>query len=197
MKIIGLTGGIGAGKSTVSDYLRHKGFTIIDADRIARDIVEPGSQTLVELTKLFGKDILLEDSSLDRKKLGSIVFSNTEKKLMLDKLMHEKVIEIIEKKINKMKDLNESVIFIDAPLLFESGLNKYANETWVVDLEDETRINRIMERDDLSRDEILNRIANQMSRQKKNRLADKIINNTGNKKELYIQIENLLEKIYN
>lgn len=196
MKIIGLTGGIGSGKSTVSDYLISKGFNVLDADKISKEIVEPGSDTLLELVSLFGDDILLENGSLNRKKLGNIIFADPIKKAVLDKIMHTKILEnIYEKIIHIREKTDNSVIFIDAPLLFETGLDKNVSEIWVVDVDDETRIKRIMERDDLKRADILNRIASQMDRHEKNRLADKIIDNTGDKKELYKQIDILINNI--
>lgn len=194
MKIIGLTGGIGSGKSTVSEYLQQKGLTIIDADKIAREIVVPGSGVLAEITKLFGTDILFEDGSLNRKKLGGMVFSDSQKKFALDSLMHHKVIELIEKQMKELEMAGTKVIFVDAPLLFETGLDGHVNEVWVVDVDDETRIHRIMGRDSLSRDEILKRIASQMSRKEKNEKADYIIDNTGTIDQLYVQIDTLLKE---
>lgn len=196
MKIIGLTGGIGSGKSTVTDYLISRGFHVLDADKISREIVEPGSDTLLELVSLFGNEILLEDGSLDRKKLGNIIFSDPEKKAIMDKLMHTRILEIIYEKIVYFREAdNQKVIFIDAPLLFETGLDNSVGEIWVVDADDETRIKRIMERDNINRADILKRIANQMDRQEKNHRANEILHNSGEKTELYQQIEKLIQNI--
>ncbi|MBR0596700.1 dephospho-CoA kinase [Sinanaerobacter chloroacetimidivorans] len=207
MKIIGLTGGIGSGKSTVTNYLLEKGFEVLDADKIAREIVLPGSDTLIELTAKFGKDILLEDGSLNRKKLGEIVFGDVEKKAVLDKIMHSRILEIIYSKIlmfresaeimnQKNPDIKQAkVIFIDAPLLFETRLDEHVSEVWVVDADDETRITRVMERDGLSREEIVSRIAVQMDRNQKIERANEILDNSGEREALYHQIDLLLEKI--
>lgn len=195
MKIIGLTGGIGTGKSTASDYLIERGFSVLDADKIAREIVEPGAETLMKLTELYGTEILLDDGNLDRKKLGTIVFSDQEKKRTFDKIMHAKVLEIIRERILEMKASKCKLVFIDAPLLFETGLDAYANEVWVVDADDQTRINRIMKRDSLNQDEIKKRIESQMSREEKKLLANKIIDNCGSREELYVELEKLLQKI--
>lgn len=196
MKIIGLTGGIGSGKSTVSDYLISRGFHVLDADKIAREIVLPGSEMLIQLTSVFGKKILLEDGSLNRKKLGEIVFSDAEKKKTFDSLMHTKILEMIHERILQFREETEHrVIFIDAPLLFETGLDKSVSEIWVIDVDDETRIKRIMERDNMKREAILMRINTQMARDEKNRLADVILDNTGDQETLYQQIEQLLQKI--
>lgn len=210
MKIIGLTGGIGSGKSTVADYLISRGFHVLDADKIAREIVLPGSEMLIRLAATFGQEIIQEDGSLDRKKLGNMVFSDAEKKKMLDSMMHTEILELIHDRILQFREEAESsaenaidpgniakskVIFIDAALLFETGLDKSVSEIWVIDVDDETRIRRIMERDGLNREDILKRISTQMTRDEKNRRADVILDNTGNTESLYQQIEQLLKKI--
>ncbi|HHU17595.1 MAG: dephospho-CoA kinase [Anaerovoracaceae bacterium] len=210
MKIIGLTGGIGSGKSTVTDYLISKGFHVLDADKVAREIVMPGSEMLIQLSSNFGKGILNEDGSLNRKKLGSIVFNDPEKKKKLDELMHTRILEIIHERIVLLREEYENsaeiaiksdegkkrkVIFIDAPLLFETGLDKSVSETWVIDVDDETRIKRIMKRDGLSRDEIVMRINTQMTRDEKKKRADVLLDNTGDLEKLYSQIDQLLESI--
>lgn len=210
MKIIGLTGGIGSGKSTVTDYLIAKGFHVLDADKISREIVMPGSEMLIHLTSIFGEDILLEDGNLNRKKLGNIIFADADKKKILDELMHTEILEIIHDSIlqlreenrhsagngiDEMKAAQNKVIFIDAPLLFETGLDKSVSKIWVIDVDDETRIKRIMERDGLNKEEILKRISTQMSRSEKNRRADILLDNTGDRETLYQQIDQLLQKI--
>ena len=210
MKIIGLTGGIGSGKSTVADYLISRGYHVLDADQIAREIVLPGSEMLIRLAAVFGEDIIQEDGGLDRKKLGNMVFSDTKKKKTLDSLMHTEILELIHERILQFREQAESaaenaidpehiskskMIFIDAPLLFETGLDKSVSEIWVIDVDDETRIKRIMERDGLRREDILKRIGTQMARDEKNRRADVILDNTGDQEALYQQIEQLLKKI--
>lgn len=196
MKVIGLTGGIGSGKSTATDYLISRGFHVLDADQIAREIVLPGSEMLIQLASAFGRGIILEDGSLDRKKLGEIVFSDPEKKTTLDALMHTSILELIRERILQFREEGENkVIFIDAPLLFETGLNKSVSEIWLIDVDDEIRIKRIMARDGLNREEIEKRISAQMTREEKQSLADVILDNTGDQEALYQQIEQLLKKI--
>lgn len=209
MKVIGLTGGIGSGKSTVSDYLIRKGFHVLDADKIAREIVLPGSDMLIKLKDVFGREIIQEDGSLDRKKLGALVFSDPEKRQMLDSMMHTEILELIHVRLLRLHEESEmaalssdpeeflkyKVIFIDAPLLFETGLDKIVSETWVIDVDDETRIDRIMERDGLNREEIQKIFDTQMARSEKNRLADVILDNTGDTIALYQKIDQLLEHI--
>lgn len=210
MRIIGLTGGIGAGKSTVTDYLIARGFHVLDADKISREIVLPGSDTLIQLVELFGEDILQEDGGLNRKKLGSIVFSDQDKKKQLDLLMHTRILEIIHERIFQIREeslhnaetvinpklaATNKVIFIDAPLLFETGLEKSVEEIWVIDAEDEIRIRRVMERDALERSEIIRIMSFQMDRNEKNRRADVLLNNSGEKEALYNQLDLLLQNL--
>jgi dephospho-CoA kinase len=193
MKLIGLTGGIGTGKSTVSDYLIQKGYRVLDADKVAKEIVSPNSEIFIQLKDTFGKEIVYEDGTLNRKKLADIIFSNPEKKAILDKLMHKKIIEVLLKKAISFS--GEKVVFIDAPLLYESNLDLYLDKVWVVDADDEIRIQRVIQRDQLTREEIIKRIQNQMSRKEKLRRADCIINNSTNKVDLYKQIDKLLNEL--
>ncbi|NLY71848.1 MAG: dephospho-CoA kinase [Clostridiales bacterium] len=193
MKLIGLTGGIGTGKSTVSEYLIELGYKVIDADKISREIVEPNSETLNKIAKEFGDEILLQDGSLNRKKLADIVFSDPDKKALLDSIMHTKIIDII---IERAKSYdNEKFVFLDVPLLYETNMDELVDMVWVVDADEETRINRIMIRDKLTREQAIDRINNQMSQSEKVKKADYVIDNSGDKYTLYNQINNILNLI--
>ena len=195
MKVIGLTGGIGAGKSTVSDYLLDKGFTVIDADKIARSMTEKGSETLQALTEAFGEDILFTDGCLDRKKLAAIVFSDEKKRLVLEELTTKKVVQIIEEKITGLQEEGyEAPVFIDAPLLFESGADKLCDAVWLVDASIDIRIRRVMARDDVTSEEVKRRILNQMNSSEKIARSTDIIDNSKGKEALYEQVERLLER---
>ncbi len=195
MKVIGLTGGIGAGKSTVSDYLLDKGFTVIDADKIARSMTEKGSETLQALTEAFGEDILFTDGCLDRKKLAAIVFSDEKKRLVLEELTTKKVVQIIKEKITGLQEEGyEAPVFIDAPLLFESGADKLCDAVWLVDASIDIRIRRVMARDDVTSEEVKRRILNQMSSSEKIARSTDIIDNSKGKEALYEQVERLLER---
>ncbi len=191
--IIGLTGGIGAGKTTVSDYLKKKGYPVLDADEVAREIVEPGSETLGELTRAFGKDILNPDGNLNRRFLAGIVFSDPEKKKIIDGIMHGKIIDTLLKRARSMEE--EPFVFIDVPLLFETGMDRYVDQVWMVDAEEEIRIKRVMERDDSSREDVLRRIRFQAGRDEKIKKAHIILNNSGVKEILYRQIDEALNKL--
>lgn len=205
MKIIGLTGGIGSGKSTVTDYLLQRGYEVVDADEIAREIVRPGEEVLLRLVELFGDRILLEDGNLDRKELGRQVFADGEKRDQLNQVMHAKIVQLILARIALFQQTTDSLqqtqlekpqhrmLFVDAPLLFETGLDQHVSEVWMVDAEDEVRITRIMARDGLRREEIQRRMAAQMAREEKKQRAHVILDNTGKKETLYRQIEALLD----
>jgi len=198
IKVIGLTGGIGAGKSTVSRYLMKKNFPIIDADVIAREIVIPGSPILAELVSVFGEDILEKDGTLNRKGIAKIIFSDKQKKEWMEQIMHQEIARLIDLRIKEFRRSGiYHTIFVDVPLLFEtkSGLAEIMDEIWLVDAEDEIRIARIMERDGNLRDDILARINNQMSREEKKKRTHVLIENSGSEDELYQKIDKLIQKL--
>lgn len=194
MKIIGLTGGIGSGKSTVSSYLREKGYKIIDADEIAAEIVVPGSKLLDLLAESFGRDILQVDGSLNRKALAKVAFSNESQKKKLDSIMLKEIINEILHLLTFYEKSQQNIVFIDAPLLFEAGLDEKCHEAWVVDADDEIRIQRVIKRDSLAREEVIARIKNQMSREEKIRRASFVLDNSQEESSLYEQIDILLNK---
>ncbi|MDD4583144.1 MAG: dephospho-CoA kinase [Eubacteriales bacterium] len=193
MKLIGITGGIGAGKSSVSDYLIKKGYVVLDADKVSKELLISGSPLLLHIRNLFGETILNQDGSLNRKVLSDIVFSNPVKKAILDKTMHGKILEII---LDRLKNFsNEKVVFIDAALLFEANWDSYMDQIWVVDADVETRILRVINRDPLSREEVIKRMENQMERKERLKKADYILDNSKSKDELYKQVNELLNKL--
>lgn len=195
MDVIGLTGGIGTGKSTVSAYLRENGFAIIDADQIARQVVEPGTPLLAELSREFGTDVLTEGGSLDRKALAAIVFADAEKRKKLDSLTHDKILQKIQEQIETYKaTAAHRGIVIDAPLLFETGLDEKCQKTWLVTAKQDIRIARVCARDDMTAEEVVARIQNQMGDEEKKKRADQVIENSGTIRELKQQIQDLIEQ---
>ena len=198
MIVIGLTGGTGSGKSTVAAYLKGKGCHIIDADKISRELTAKGGEALGAIMSAFGQDVFFEDGSLDRKKLGTIVFNDTQKLKILEEIITRKVIELTLQRIAKLKvQGNESIVVLDAPLLFECGMNDYTDENWLVICEQEQRVNRLMKRDGMERQSIFDRMANQLRDDEKIILADYIIDNSGTLEELYRQIDSLIERVEN
>ncbi len=189
MKIIGLTGGIGSGKSTVSRMLRGLGARIIDADQVARDVVEKGKPALNEIVEVFGKETLLEDGTLDRKKLGAIIFSDAGKREKLNEITHPRIIEEIRLRIEKYKSENiADVIVLDCALLFEMNMESMVEESWLVSLDRHTQIKRIMNRDELTEEDAQKRINAQMSLEKKAERATRIIDNSSEVNETHKQV---------
>ncbi|MFI5359294.1 MAG: dephospho-CoA kinase [Halanaerobiales bacterium] len=185
--IIGLTGGIASGKSTVSNYLAELGAIIIDADKIAHEIMEKGKTAYWQVIEAFGREILAENGEIDRSRLGKIVFNNLEKKKILEEITHPQVIREMREKIEEYRAENK-VIVLDVPLLFEAGLDSMVDETWVVYVDRETQLQRLIARDGLSYEEANKRIQAQMSLEKKRVLADFVINNKGNIEDLKRQV---------
>jgi len=174
-KILGLTGGIATGKSTVSGFFKNLGITIVDADLIAREAVAPNSPALIEITNQFGDDILLPSGELDRAQLRNIIFQDSEAKAWLNTLLHPLIRQEIVAQLNSAKG---PYVVLDAPLLFENGLDKLCAKTAVVDIPVEMQISRATTRDKVTKEQIKNIIAAQMPREEKRAKADFIVDNS-------------------
>lgn len=196
MKIIGLTGGIASGKSTVSNYLKSLGIPVIDADLIAREIVEIGQPALEEIALTFGKQVLNEDGGLNRKALGQIVFSNECLLKALNRITHPRIINEIVNRIElyRIRGKN-SILFLDAALLIEMNMRKLVDEVWLVKVDQETQIRRLMNRDGFSVTEAKKRINAQMSMNEKEKYADIILDNNKGMDELFVQIQMQLARV--
>ncbi|MBQ3123144.1 MAG: dephospho-CoA kinase [Firmicutes bacterium] len=194
MITIGLTGGIGTGKSTVSDYLRSKGITIVDADRIAHEITEPGQPALKKLKEVFGEDIILDGDILDRKLLAARAFSSEENTKLLEIITHGAIKDEMESQITSARVNNEKMLILDVPLLVEAGLYEMCDKVWIVTADKTVRYDRIRLRDNMSDEEIEARMNRQLSDEERNKYADEIIDNSGGKEELYNRLEELLLK---
>lgn len=192
MKIIGLTGGIASGKSTVSKYLILKGIDVIDADLISREIYQVGEKAYKIVIDVFGKDILNEDLTINRKKLARIVFSNSEHLKKLNEITHPIIFEKIKKNVEEIYKKNKRVCIIDAALLFESDWYKLCDLKWLVYVDKITQIKRLIERDKISEEDAVKRINAQMPIEEKIKLADFIINNSRELRYTYEQVDILL-----
>ncbi|MDF2558118.1 MAG: dephospho-CoA kinase [Bacillales bacterium] len=195
MKIIGLTGGIASGKSTISNRLLEKGYTVIDADIAARKVVEIGTPALQEIRDFFGKDVLQEDGTLNRKKLGEIVFADEFMRKKLNELTHPRIREWMLNQVEQAAKNGAELVFMDIPLLYESEALHLTEKVIVVYLDEETQIQRLMERDKLTKDQALQRIRSQLSMEEKKARADYIIDNRGTKKEALCQLDKILLQI--
>lgn len=187
--IIGLTGGMGAGKSTVADIFRNKGFFVIDADKIARQLVFPGGRCLNRLKEEFGSEIIDEKGVLCRQKLADIAFLSEVNKQRLDAIMQAEITAEIEKVV---ESCGCSDIIIDAPLLFESGYNRRVDLSILVVCGLDTKIERIKNRDGLTETQIKDRITKQMNDEDKMNLADFVIKNDGSIEELKADVEEVI-----
>lgn len=183
MFTIGLTGNIGSGKSTVSRYLQSIGAIIIDADQVARDIVQPDTPALAEIARFFGPDILDDAGALNRQAMGTLVFTNPEALATLNKITHPRIVEAIKTEKRVYYDLppaqRPKLLVIDAPLLVEVGLDKAVDEVWAVHVEPQQQIERLIHRDGMSEKEARRRVAAQMPQEEKLKYAHRRIDNSG------------------
>ncbi|MBF2751406.1 MULTISPECIES: dephospho-CoA kinase [Staphylococcus] len=190
-KVIGLTGGIASGKSTVSELLSAHGFKIVDADIASRQAVEKGTKGLERVKEAFGEQAIDENGEMNRAYVGEVVFNQPEKRLELNEIVHPIVREIMEKE--KAQYLSEGYhVIMDIPLLFENNLQDTVDEVWLVYTSESIQIDRLMERNNISMEEAKARVYSQISIDKKRRMADREIDNRDTKLELKQNLENLL-----
>lgn len=192
-KVIGLTGGIASGKSTVSELLTAFGFKVIDADTAAREAVAKGTTGLEKVRETFGEEAIDENGEMDRKYMGDLVFNNPGQRLVLNEIVHPIVREIMDEKKQQYIEEGHNVI-MDIPLLFENELQDTVDEVWLVYTSESIQIDRLMERNDLTQEEAKARVYSQISIDKKSRMADHVIDNLGDKLELKQNLEKLLSE---
>ena len=193
-KIIGITGGIASGKSTVTEFLRQQGYQVIDADQVVHELQEPGGRLYQALLSTFGSAILQEDGHLDRPKLGAMIFGNPDLLAQSSQLQNE----IIREELARRRDFlaeTETIFFMDLPLLFELEYDNWFDQIWLVDVREETQLSRLMARNALSQEEAEKRIATQLSLQEKRKRADVLIDNNGSLEETRQQICDALQKL--
>ena len=193
-RIIGITGGIASGKSTVTEFLRQQGYQVIDADQVVHELQEPGGCLYQALLSAFGPAILQEDGRLDRPKLGAMIFGNPELLAQSSQIQNQ----IIREELAHRRDLlaeTESIFFMDLPLLFELQYEDWFDQIWLVDVTEETQLSRLMTRNSLSQEEAEKRIAAQLSLREKRKRADVLIDNNGTVEETRHQIHDSLRKL--
>lgn len=193
-RIIGITGGIASGKSTVTEFLRQQGYQVVDADQVVHELQEPGGRLYQALLSTFGTAILQEDGRLDRPKLGAMIFGNPEVLAQSSQLQNE----IIREELASRRDLlaeTEDVFFMDLPLLFELEYDNWFDQIWLVDVTEETQLSRLMARNDLSQEEAEKRISAQLSLQEKQKRADVLIDNNGLLEGTRQQLRDALQKL--
>ncbi len=176
MKVIGLTGGIASGKSTVASILASSGAIVLDADSIAREVVQPGKPAWVGILQRFGEDILFVDGEVNRKKLADVIFNDSLQRKALNSIVHPRVIDEILSRIGVIRRSGiTTVVILDVPLLFESGMDEQVDYVLLVKADLDTQVKRIMKRDSLSEEQALSRIRAQMPLKEKLKRADFVI----------------------
>lgn len=195
-RVIGLTGGIATGKSTVSNYLRSKGLPIVDADSIAKEVVTPGNRGLSRIVDIFGPQILNESGQLDRTYLGKIVFNSDHQMRRLNDALQPLIRQQILRTINQLTKTNQLVI-LDIPLLFEQGYENVCDQIIVVSVNPQTQLQRLMRRNHLSEKEARARIQSQIPLKIKRHKANVVIDNNGSLKRTYEQIDKWLLTVSN
>lgn len=191
-KIIGITGGIASGKSTVTNFLRQKGFEVVDADALVHQLQKPGGRLYQILVEHFGEKVLLEDGELNRPLLASLIFSNSEEREWSKKTQGK----IIREELRALRDKfseTEELFFMDIPLLFEQDYASWFDETWLVYVRRDTQLDRLMNRDQLSQESAETRLASQWPLEEKKKFATYILDNNGSREQLLSQVVTLLE----
>ena len=189
MLIAGLTGSIATGKSTVSAILKDLGAFIVDADKIARDVVSPGMKAWEEIVRVFGKDVLQETGEIDRERLARIVFNDSVMRGKLEEIIHPEVMRVIDEEIRSIKsNSSDAVVILDVPLLIEVGMHKGMSEVIVVYCPEDMQIMRLMLRDNIGREEALTKVRAQMPIEEKRRLATLLIDNSASVEETRKQV---------
>ncbi|XP_040375503.1 dephospho-CoA kinase isoform X3 [Rosa chinensis] len=195
MRIVGLTGGISSGKSTVSNLFKAHDIPVVDADLVARDVLKKGTGGWKKVVSAFGQGILQPDGEVDRPKLGQIVFSNPEKRQLLNRLLAPYISSGIFWAILKLWLKGFKVIVLDVPLLFEAKMDRWTKPIIVVWVDPETQLQRLMSRDRTSEDDARNRINAQMSLDIKRTKADIVIDNTGSQEDLKEKFKSVLFEV--
>ena len=193
-KIIGITGGIASGKSTVTEFLRQKGFQVVDADAVVHQLQKPGGQLYQVLVEHFGEKILLENGELNRTLLASLIFSNPEEQEWSKRTQGE----IIREELAALRNLfaqTEALFFMDIPLLFEQNYASWFDETWLVYVNRDVQLERLMKRDQISKEAAESRLNSQWPLERKISLSSHSLDNNGNQEQLIAQVVQLLDEM--
>ncbi|OEH84450.1 dephospho-CoA kinase [Desulfuribacillus stibiiarsenatis] len=191
---IGITGGIASGKSLVSHIIREHGYTVLDADRIAREIVEPGRQAYLEIAHHFGLGILDDVGDIDREKLGQIIFRDAGQREVLNKITHPIIRNTMLQQAEEIEN-SEGIVFLDIPLLFETKYEKLVDVVIVVFVPFDIQVQRLMDRSEIPEDYAKQKISTQMPLDLKSQMADFVIDNSGTIHNTKLQVEDLLQGI--
>ena len=195
MKVIGLTGGIGSGKSTVAQFLAELGTVIINADEVGHEIFQPGTEAWREVVAAFGPQIITRDNVIDRGKLGTLVFSDVEARAKLNRIMHPPIYRMVKAQIDQCRRQGVGVVVLEAPLLLETGWSSLVDEVWVAAAFETTVLKRLRARSGLSEPASLARIRSQLPSEERIKHADVVIDNDGNLDELKAKVKELWQSL--
>ncbi len=194
MKVIGLTGGIASGKSSVAKTLEKLGAVVVDADQLSREVVQPGEPAYIAIIAEFGEQILNHDRTIDRAALGKLVFADAAARKRLERITHPAIGRRAENKLAELQQAGARVVFYMAPLLIEAGITSRVDEIWVVYVDQDTQLQRLMQRDRISREEAVQRLAAQMPMAEKVKHGKVVIDNRGTQAETERQVREILER---
>lgn len=195
MRLIGLTGGIGSGKSKVTAVLRHLGASVVDADALTHQIQGRGQPGWEAIRDAYGWSILSPDGEIQRKKLGFLIFRDPKQRIRLNEMIHPLVRQEMAKAIDRNRDQGIGITILDVPLLIEGGMYREVDEVWVVYTDLETQVKRIAQRDGIGREEALKRVTSQMPLEEKIRYAHRVIQNTGTVEQLKEEVQALWHEV--
>ena len=196
--IVGLTGGIVGGKSTVASIFKDLGAKIIDADKLGHSVILPNKPAWKKIVKIFGKDILQNDLTIDREKLGKIVFANQTLLKKLNEITHPEITKMIKKEIDSAKNKTtnqEKVLIIDAALIYEAKIDRFMDKIIVVYIDKDEQIKRLIKRNNLSKDEALQRVRSQIPMEEKAKIADYVIDNSNSLNKTKEQVEKIWQEL--
>lgn len=191
---VGVTGGIGSGKTALTDWLSEQGIVIVDADRVAREVVQPGTPALKAIIDAFGEQYLTQDGNLDRAAMRQLVFGDEEKRLLLESITHPQIREAL---LDQLQRADSAYVVLSSPLLLESGQSEMVDVSVVVDVPEEMQIQRTMARDANDKALVEKIMAAQMRRQKRLQLADIVVDNSGDLSALHDRAALLHETLLN
>ena len=195
MFVLGLTGGIATGKSNVTDFLREQGVPVVDADALARRVVDKGEAGYDAILAHFGPSFFDGEGNLDRRKLGEYIFAHPQEREALDAMIHPAVDVLARRELAALAAQGEKIAVLAVPLLFEAGMQPLADEVWLMDISDEEQLRRLMQRDGLTQEKALRRIRAQMSQAKKRQLADRCIDSSGTIEDTRALVEGLWKEL--
>lgn len=191
MRVIGLTGGVGTGKSTVSQYLQELGAVLLDADKVGHESYRPHTPTWKDLVAAFGRDILQPNEEIDRKKLGTIVFSDPKQLARLNGIVHPRMREMMREKLEQLRKQGVQVVVLEAAILIEANWTPLVDEVWVMDVTEEAVVRRLQKRNGWSEEQIRARMRSQMPREERLAKADVVVNTDGSLDEVRERVRGL------